>query len=79
MLKMLKQLEIGKNYIEFFYIGREELIGNKKMVYNGGCSWTVINGEQTLTKDGQVQTDSLLEYTNNLPKGFVKNGVLINA
>jgi hypothetical protein len=57
----MKNLEIGKDYYSLF--GKDES-GKSKMVYNGGISWTAIQGERTMTMDSQKQTDSVLELIN---------------
>lgn len=56
-----KELEVGKNYYEIF--GNDES-GTKKLIYNGGISWTAIDGERTMTQDNQKMTDKALEYIN---------------
>jgi hypothetical protein len=58
---MKKELVVGKDYYSIF--GTDET-GNKKMIYNGGISWTAIDGERQMTKDCQRTTDKALEYIN---------------
>jgi hypothetical protein len=57
----MKQLVVGKDYGCIF--GLSENSG-KKIIYNGGISWTAIDGERTMTKDSQKTTDNALEYIN---------------
>ena len=57
---MKKELTVGKNYGGIF-----GLPDNKQMVYNGGISWTAIDGTQKpMTMDSQKTTDNALEYIN---------------
>jgi hypothetical protein len=57
----MKTLEIGKNYGECF--GLDPAAG-KKMIYNGGDSWTGINGEKSQTMESPKTTASAIEYIN---------------
>lgn len=59
---MDKKLEIGKDYGSIFGLKKEE---GQKMIYNGGISWTAIQGEQQMTKDSQATTDNALNYINS--------------
>ena len=63
---MKKELKIGKNYGEIF--GLDEKSG-KKMIYNGGISWTAIDGEKQMTMDSQKTTDNALKYINSASHG----------
>ena len=63
---MKKQLKIGKDYYEIF--GDSEN-GKKKMIYNGGISWTAKDGDREMTMDSQQTTDNALEYINRASYG----------
>jgi hypothetical protein len=58
---MKKQLEVGKNYYDIF---GSDTTGKKQLIYNGGISWTAIDGNRKMTMDSQKQTNSALEYIN---------------
>jgi hypothetical protein len=60
-MKMTKQLEIGKNYYSIFNANGSD---TKKMIYNGGISWTAIDGDKQMTMDSQKTTDNAFEYIN---------------
>lgn len=60
-LETMKELIVGKDYYDIF--GSDQS-GNKKLIYNGGISWTAKNGEQIMTVESQKQTDAALEYIN---------------
>jgi len=66
---MAKDLLVGKDYYEIF---GNDTTGNKKLIYNGGISWTAIMGNQSMTKDSQQQTDTAIAYIN---KSSYKVGV----
>jgi len=59
--KAMKELIVDKDYYSIF--GQDQS-GSKKMIYNGGISWTAIQGNRTMTMDSQKQTDSAIEYIN---------------
>jgi hypothetical protein len=63
----MKNLEIGKNYGDIF--GLDEQKG-QKMIYNGGISWTAINGDKQFTKDSQETTDNAIKYINQPSYGM---------
>jgi len=56
-----KELVVGKDYYSIF--GSDET-GTKKLIYNGGISWTAIDGDRTMTQDNQKMTDKALDYIN---------------
>lgn len=59
------ELEVGKNYGLIF--GLDEGQG-QKMVYNGGISWTAINGDLQLRDDNdQETTDLVLDNLFQMP------------
>lgn len=60
-IRMSKDLVIGKDYGSIFGLDADK---GQKMVYNGGISWTAIQGGQQMTKDSQQTTDNALEYIN---------------
>ena len=62
---MTKGLVVGKNYGGIF--GLDENKG--KMVYNGGISWTAIQGDRQMTEDCQETTTEALEYVNRPSHG----------
>jgi hypothetical protein len=59
--KMKKELVVGKNYYSIF---GNDTTGTKKLIYNGGISWTAIDGDRQMTMDSQKQTDAAIEYIN---------------
>jgi hypothetical protein len=64
---MAKELVVGKDYYQIF--GADET-GKKQMIYNGGISWTAIDGERKMVMDSQKQTDSAVKYINRPSYGM---------
>lgn len=63
----MKTLEIGKDYGFCFGLDADK---GKKMIYNGGDSWTGVNGEKTMTIDSAPKnTAGALEYINRPSHG----------
>ena len=58
---MEKQLIIGKDYYPIF---GNDTSGKKKMIYNGGISWTAIDGDRKMIIDSQPTTDNAIAYIN---------------
>ena len=60
----VKQLVIGNDYYGIFAGQNTDSKGSKKMIYNGGISWTAKDGNREMTMDSQKTTDAALEYIN---------------
>jgi len=56
---MKRELIVGKNYGGIFGLPED-----KKMIYNGGISWTAVDGEREMMVDSQKTTDNALKYIN---------------
>jgi hypothetical protein len=54
------QLEIGRDYYTVF----GDSGSGRKLVYNGGHSWTASNGSQTQTTDSPATTAKVVEYVS---------------
>jgi hypothetical protein len=61
VLNMTKELVIGKDYYEIF---GSNTTGSKKLIFNGGISWTAVMGDKSMTKNSQQQTDAAVKYIN---------------
>lgn len=59
--KEKQELVIGKDYGFSFGLDKEK---KQHMIYNGGISWTAIEGERKMTVDCQKTTDKVNEYIN---------------
>jgi hypothetical protein len=59
----IKYLEIGVNYASIFGLDADKA---NKMIYNGGMSWTAINGLTNASKtlDSQKTTECAINYIN---------------
>ena len=57
---MTKELVVGKNYGEIFGISKDK----GQMIYNGGISWTAVQGDRQMVKESESTTKSALEYIN---------------
>ena len=64
-----KSLVIGKDYYGIFAANNIDAKGDKKMIYNGGISWTAKANGKEMTMDSQKTTDSALEYINRASHG----------
>lgn len=62
----MKALEVGKDYGFCFGLDADK---GKKMIYNGGDSWTGVNGEKTMTMDAPKTTAGAMEYINRPSHG----------
>lgn len=58
----MKNLEVGKNYYDIF--GNQEKNPGRKMIYNGGISWTAVDGDRIMTQENQQMTDNAIAYIN---------------
>lgn len=63
---MEKELVVGKDYGSIFGLDADK---GQKMVYNGGISWTAIQGDRRMTKDSQETTNNALAYINRPSHG----------
>ena len=59
--KVKQGLVIGKDYGFSFGLDKEK---KQAMIYNGGISWTAVEGDRKMTIDCQKTTDKVLEYIN---------------
>jgi hypothetical protein len=59
---MTKELQIGKDYGEIFGLDSKK---GQHLIYNGGYSWTGINGDVKKTFENKIETtNNALEYIN---------------
>lgn len=54
------ELQIGKDYGFVFGLNKD----HQHMIYNGGISWTAVEGEKSLTMDSQQTTEQVYKYIN---------------
>lgn len=54
------KLELGRNYYTVF----GDAGSGRQLIYNGGHSWTAVNGAMTQTTDSPATTAKVLAYVN---------------
>lgn len=61
---MKKDLVIGKDYGPIFGLDAKK---GQNMIYNGGISWTAINGDIKMTDESEETTDEVINHLYLMP------------